>query len=246
MIFRMAAPGLVALALMGGAWPAHAQGRAPLPPMEAVVSQFSQVAFGHEHGASRNIIQKWSVPPSIAFFIRPKFDVKPHIRRIRGLLADIRGLTGLSQSAATPDNPVTLRFGFYPRSDFEKLPLGQSTEASRRYFRESACIAVAVNDPGHPGDITTGAIVIGTDISERLRRHCIVEELVQVLGLPNDACRYRPSLFCEDDLVDEMTPADRILLATLYDKRIAVGMSRVDAMPVVRRVIAELYTDAGG
>lgn len=214
--------------------------------MEAVVAQFSRVAFGHEHGVSRNIIQKWSVPPSIAFFIRPKFDVEPHIQRIRGLLADIHGLTGLSRSAVTANNPVTLRFGFYPRSDFEKLPLGPSTEDSRRFFSKSACIAVAVNDPGHPGDITTGAIVIGTDIPERLRRHCIVEELVQVMGLPNDACRYRPSLFCEADLVDEMTPADRILLATLYDKRIAVGMSQADAMPVVRQVISELYTAAGG
>ncbi len=242
----MAVAGIVALALTVSVGPAHSQSRAPLPPMEAVVAQFSHVAFGHEHGVSRDIIQKWSVPPSIAFFIRPKFDVEPHIRRIRGLLTDIHGLTGLSLTPASSGNLVTLRVGFYPRSDFRKLPLGAATEDTRRFFSESACIAVAVNDPGRPGDITTGAIVIGTDISERLRRHCIVEELVQVLGLPNDACRYRPSLFCEDDIVDEMTPADRILLATLYDQRIAVGMSRVDAMPLVRQVISELYTDAGG
>jgi hypothetical protein len=57
---------------------------------------------------------------------------------------------------------------------------------------------------------------------------------------------YRPSLFCEQDIVDRMTPADRILLATLYDERIAVGMTRVDAMPVVRQVISELYADSEG
>ncbi len=246
MFNRTCGAGFLALALLASIAPVQAQGRAPLPPLEAMVAQFSHVAFGHEHGASRDIVQKWSVRPLIAFFTRPQFDVGPHVGRIRGLLADIHELTGLSRATATEETPITLRFGFYPRSDFAKLPLGAPTAESRRFFSESACIAVAVNEPGHPGDIATGAIVIGTDISERLRRHCIVEELVQVLGLPNDACRYRPSLFCEDDLVDEMTAADRILLATLYDKRLAAGMSRVDAMPVIREVISEHYANASG
>ena len=245
-VTSLVVPSIVALALMGLVWPAHAQNRAPLPPVEDMVAQFSSVAFGHEHGISRDIIQKWTAPPSIAYFIRPQFDVEPHVRRIRGLLEEIYSLTGMAPPPADSGTSVTLRFGFYPRSDFRKLPLSERSEETRRFFSQSACIAVAVNNPNRPGDITTGAIVVGTDISERLRRHCIAEELVQVLGLPNDACLYRPSLFCEQDVVDHMTPADRILLATLYDERIAVGMTRVDAMPVVRQVISELYADSEG
>lgn len=236
--------GFCALALTGVVEPAYPNGRSPLPPYELVVEQFSNVAFGHEHGVSRNIIQKWSVPPSIGYFVRPQFDAQPHIIRISRLLTDINGLTGLSVASPTPKSIVTLRFGFYPRADFRKLPIRKESEESRRFLTESACVALPISSPDRPGDITTGAIVIGTDISDGLRRHCILEELVQVLGLPNDACKYRPSLFCEEDIVDEMTPADRILLAALYDDRIVVGMSRMDAMPVVRIVISELYAHA--
>ncbi len=234
--------GLAVLALQGFAQPAYSQGRGPLPPYEAVVQQFSDVAFGNEHGPSREIIQKWSEAPSLGFFVRSEDDLQPHIARIANLLADVDGLTGLSVTSATSQKPVTLRFGFYPRSDFRKLPIRNDTEQTHRFLSESACVALAVSDANRPGDITTGAIVIGTDISDGLQRHCIIEEMVQVMGLPNDACRYRPSLFCEDDFVDEMTRADRMLLAALYDDRLTVGMSRVAAMPLVREVIRELYT----
>jgi hypothetical protein len=236
--------GLAVLAVTGVVEPAYPQGRGVLPPFERVVEQFSEVAFGNEHGISREIIQKWSVPPSIGYFVQPQFDVQPHIKRISRLIADIDGLTGLSLTSGTTENIVTLRFGFYPRADFRKLPIRNDSEGTRRFFAESACVALAISNPNRPGDITTGAVVIGTDMSDSLRRHCILEELVQVLGLPNDACKYRPSLFCEEDIVYEMTPADRILLATLYDDRIVVGMSRVDAMPLVRTVISELYAHA--
>ena len=58
--------------------------------------------------------------------------------------------------------------------------------------------------------------------------------------MPNDACHYRPSLFCEYDRVAAMTPADQILLRTLYDRRLTPGMARDDARPIFRQIIAEL------
>lgn len=230
--------------MVGFVCPAFSQGRAPLPTYEAVVQQFVAVAFGHEHGRSRNIIQKWSAAPSIAYFVRPRFNARPHMARIAEVLADVDALTGLSITPASSNNAVTLRFGFYPRADFQKLPIRKDSEETRRFLSESACIALAISDPDRPGTLTTGAIVVGTDISGGLQSHCILEELVQVLGLPNDACLYRPSLFCESDMVNEMTGADRVLLAALYDDRITSGMSQLVAMPLIREVISELYAHA--
>ena len=83
-------------------------------------------------------------------------------------------------------------------------------------------------------------IMIGTDIDEGLRRHCLLEEMVQMMGLPNDACFYRPSLFCEDDYVSGMTQADIMLFKTLYDPRLQPGMAREDALPIARQILAEL------
>src|SRR5690606_11798226 len=133
-----------------------------------------------------------------------------------------------------------LRLGFYPRADFAKMPGSRDDPEFRRWVTTSACIALAVSDSEQAGRIKAGAIAIGTDISESQRQHCILEEMVQVLGLPNDACHYRPSLFCEADRVFALTPADAILLKTLYDERLAVGMTREEARPLVRQIIAEL------
>ena len=64
--------------------------------------------------------------------------------------------------------------------------------------------------------------------------------VVVIVGLPNDACHYRPSLFCEADRVFALTPADRILLRTLYDPRLSAGMAREEALPIVRIIVGEL------
>src|SRR3546814_20331915 len=86
-----------------------------------------------------------------------------------------------------------LRFGFYPRADFVKMPGPHDDPEYRRWVETSACIALAVGEGGDGGRgrIKSGAIALGTDIPEPQRQHCILEELVQVLGLPNDARPYQ-------------------------------------------------------
>jgi len=241
--FVGALPACVVLAVTGSSAPAQSQSPyTPLPPFEAVVDQFVDVAFSNEYGPSQGIVQKWSVAPNIAFFASPDYDAAPHLTRFDGLATEIADLTGLAIELTPKSRPVSLRVGFYPRSDFHKLPIAQDSADVQRFLNTSACVALAMTTSGTSGEIGTGAIVIGTDISPGLQRHCILEEFVQVLGLPNDACHYRPSLFCEDDMVNDMTPADQILLKALYDNRIVAGTRRNDALPLVRQVILELYS----
>lgn len=88
------------------------------------------------------------------------------------------------------------------------------------------------------------ALGLGREISARTRTHCLLEELVQVLGLPNDPCRYRPSLFCEDDFVTQLTAVDRILIQALYDPRLATGQPRDEALATVETIVADLVQPA--
>lgn len=109
-------------------------------------------------------------------------------------------------------------------------------------YGNSVCIGRAIY--GEQKNVLVKAVVVfDIDARDELMRHCIAEEMVQVMGIPNDACKYRPSLFCEDDLVDEMQPADRVLLRTLYDPRLKPGMTREEAMPIAREIIRELWRD---
>ena len=168
----------------------------------------------------------------------------PYLKAIGLHIEQIEGLTGIRVRAADSVDGATLRFGFYPRADFAKMPGRRDDPEFRRWVETSACIALAIGDREglNKGNIKSGAIAIGTDIPEAQRQHCILEEMVQVLGLSNDACYYRPSLFCEDDHVSEMTDADKMLLRTLYDRRIKTGMPRAEALPIIRTVLSELMS----
>lgn len=218
---------------------AAAANPAALPPFETIVAQFEDVAFGHEHGASQGVVQKWTEMPSLALYRAADYDINPYLRAIIGHFKAISELTGVKISTASAPEGATLRLGFYPRSDFGKMPGRKDDPEFRRWVATSACIAIAVNDSEEIGRIKAGAIAIGTDIPEQQRQHCILEEIVQVMGLPNDACHYRPSLFCEYDRVFSLTPADAILLRTLYDRRLPAGMKKDEARPIVRQIIAE-------
>lgn len=228
---------------LSAAAPAAATGLQP--SFEEVVQQFDAVVFGHEHGPSRGVVQKWTSAPDLALFATERWDPKPYLPALQAHIVEIGRLTGLAVTARRADaSRATLRIGFYPRAAFAQMPRVGSEAEFERWVTTSACIALAVQDPEQAGRIVAAAIAIGTDIPDGQRRHCILEELVQAMGLPNDACHYRPSLFCEKDRVFALTGADQILVRTLYDPRLKAGMKRAEALPLARAIIAELLPTA--
>jgi len=131
------------------------------------------------------------------------------------------------------------------RADFAaqaaRWPLGPDHHAAATAI--SACMAFLSVRNQH---IYWAGLLYGADLSPLYHRDCLLEELVQAMGLPNDACHYRPSLFCPDDLVDRLQGADAILLRTLYDPRLTPGVRRHEAMPVAATIIRELWESGAG
>ncbi|MEQ8246093.1 MAG: DUF2927 domain-containing protein [Alphaproteobacteria bacterium] len=76
--------------------------------------------------------------------------------------------------------------------------------------------------------------------------HCTYEELAQLIGPANDACHYRPSIFCDSDFPEAYTDADKIILRTTFDPRLRKGMTREEGMPIARQIIRELYEEQYG
>jgi len=68
----------------------------------------------------------------------------------------------------------------------------------------------------------------------------LIEELTQAIGPGNDNAVYRPSIFNNDFMAGELTINDRILVRTLYDKRIKPGMTRREIESIAREIIGEL------
>ena len=209
------------------------------PTLDEAVAQFRAVAFGDDFNAIAGVLLKRR-PGEVRFgFLAGEIAaLKPHATEIARAFDEIQELTGRRFVERKSDNPpfvITAR----NRKDFRStIPAGFPD--ADEIARTSACFALYLQQSA--GTIDRVVIVIGADISEARRRHCIQEEIVQSFGLVADACRYRPSLFCEADRhLTGMTPTDRLLLKTLYDPRLKAGMTETEAMPIVRTVLRELW-----
>ena len=71
-------------------------------------------------------------------------------------------------------------------------------------------------------------------------RACVVEELTQVLGLPNDSAQVAPSIFNDKSRYFELTEHDRWMLQMLYDPRIKLGMPREEAILTGRLILNDI------
>ena len=76
-----------------------------------------------------------------------------------------------------------------------------------------------------PADqIVRSIIVINEQRSIEAIDHCLLEELVQSMGLPNDTDVMRPSIFSDKDRMVSLSRNDELLLRTVYDPRLKAGL----------------------
>ncbi len=88
-----------------------------------------------------------------------------------------------------------------------------------------------------------GLVVIGSEVGGVMRRACLHEEIVQIIGLANDHPEVRPSIFNDDGEFALLTKHDEHLLRILYDPRLEPGMTAEEAMPIVRRIVDGIALD---
>ena len=70
-------------------------------------------------------------------------------------------------------------------------------------------------------------------------RACVVEELTQILGLPNDSATVEASIFNDHSQYFELTKNDRMLVQVLYHPRITFAMPRQQALRLARTITLE-------
>ncbi|MEM9725177.1 MAG: DUF2927 domain-containing protein [Pseudomonadota bacterium] len=101
------------------------------------------------------------------------------------------------------------------------------------------CFALFDASSPNGGLIRSGAVFIKAEIEQPLRDACLVEELTQSMGLIFDHDDVRPSIFNDDQEFIALTRHDEALLEILYDPRLQAGMTRAQAAPIVRQIVAE-------
>lgn len=81
--------------------------------------------------------------------------------------------------------------------------------------------------------INAGVIDIDT------ARACLVEELVQSLGLLGEVTIETDTILNDDIGYQGIGPIDTLILSVLYDQRVTPGLSSKKAIPIAKAVIAE-------
>lgn len=108
----------------------------------------------------------------------------------------------------------------------EKADLKGSTCFATIHTKGSEIRVVAVGVPAeHPRDVI---------------RTCVIEELTQVMGLPNDSESVNPSIFNDRSPYVDLTEDDKFLLKILYDPRMKVGTPRTEVAKIAATVMQEL------
>ncbi len=228
--------GLFFAALLSGA---HAQAPTWQQP-DYVEKAFIEIAFKREYKQGTFRLARWRQP--IRYYIRfekiapsPQLTetIERHMRRLSHLSGHIieRAPGPLDANiqiilTQTRDyaHQIRQRVGDY---DLANL-LSQSSNCMANF---------RVN---WSGEITDGWAIIPADQLENGVFHaCVVEELTQIMGLPNDSDWVNPSIANDHSAQQDLSPLDELFLKLLYDPALKPGITLEQARPILRRLIKQ-------
>jgi hypothetical protein len=209
--------------------------------LETLLRDFEIVAFGAEYQQKVDgRLHKWT--QQVRVYIDTRAGDPVLYRRLTAshldLLEELTGLQiGLVEEPDTANvvivfdrnaDLIASATRYAPNLDQDKVMLGDALCFGQYSHNSTGAIVRGVI--GIPSDRATSAGKLPA---------CIVEEITQVLGLPNDSDEVNPSIFNDRSVLDELSAHDRVLVRLLYDRRLPAGMSRDKAMAVAREILRE-------
>ena len=215
--------------------------------VEKYVDYFDRIVFRSEYtsGNSPHFIRKWP-GPTIRFKIG---GLKKPASRYRSVIA--RHSKSLSHYGAPkfveiPGNMPgeDLIFMFVRTEDM--LKAGRLLEKNEDVLRDLAkgrCYFLSYHMPD--GKLVKGMIVVNSELPDSNIQHCLLEEMAQSLGLPNDSPYVSPSLFNDREQRKTLSQIDKVLVRTLYDKRMSAGMPYKTALETAHEIISGLMGKVG-
>ncbi|MHA1528565.1 MAG: DUF2927 domain-containing protein [Alphaproteobacteria bacterium] len=218
-----------------------------------LVRNFERIALHHEAKITRpgsegnweqNPLQRWVGP--LNYRLSGSAVTAQDRGEVAALMNRIAGLTGLEIAETEVGwNFLILITTPEEQEEFsavlaQLLPETAKTFDLWRQTPRLICVAHNLFSSENRNHIVSGLVSIGSETGGLLRRACLHEEIVQALGLANDHPDVRPSIFNDDGEFALLTEHDEHLLRILYDRRLEPGMTAAQAMPIVRRIVAEL------
>ena len=225
---RLALPFLTFAAAGGGA---IAESRGAWPSPDMLARQFDRIAFTSEFGGQYRAgkLIRWEGPVTVRITGHAPDRFRTEVER---QMAELRQLSGLA-------------IDFAPEAAEGNAPsmvIEFSTSRGGTKFDPNAPCRTLIWETEF---VIRRVQIYITPYPDQLRRHCIAEELTQALGLADDSSLVRDSIFNDASSRQRIAPWDALMVRILYDPRLKAGMPRAEAMPHVRRIIADQLSRGG-
>ncbi len=204
------------------------------------VNSYNDIAFETEFNQGTDPwVRKFNSPVKYVF----RNFGSEHVRVWRDVAHTLEKVTGIQMSLVQHIQSGELPYANRPVT----VPLERGAVVIQGYEnRPNFCFAVLVTEPDdniHNGVIFGASVMVGQ--GNFTTRECLIEEMAQLMGLPNDSDIVSGSLFRKTTVAKTswLTWHDAIMLRTLYDERLKPGMHQTEAMPIVKVIIGELLEE---
>lgn len=226
-----------------------------------LAENFSKTAFGidpefHDAMSEQDLrevdmIRRWVKPITYAVAGRPTRNDQIALLEVMERISRASGL-GVAPYDGDPAVDWNMEIYFFNHEDrgafmdvLKERGLASHIELYSQLFSDkvicSGTMLRASDAAGNQtGEIEHALVFIRAELPDELRRSCIEEEIVQGMGLIRDDDSIRPSMFNEDEEFALMTTHDQYLMQILYDPRLSPGMTREEAMPIVRQIARQI------
>ncbi|PMG21929.1 DUF2927 domain-containing protein [Vibrio splendidus] len=208
-----------------------------------VETAFYNVALQHEYSQGNKPLAKWKQP--IKIWVDHRVGDEELHQELTEL--HIRHLSEVTQHPITivnKESEANVKWIYTRQSQWVSEAKSVLKLKSTEHLNNAICTAGYRTNS--KGEIVYAGIVIPVDQARSRGKlvACIVEEVTQVLGLPNDSDKAYPSIFNDHTPEDLLSPLDVVLLKLLYEPELKVGMTKAQAKPIVRKILKQ-YSETG-
>lgn len=203
---------------------------------------FSHIALNNEYDTYKHAVRKWHIP--IRVFIEHQVaDVALHTQLVQMHLSHLTEMTGHDIRLVDSLEKANLHLVFTRQSLWANEIVRLMGPGAVQNIHGSVCMAkFALNSLQQ---IERAWVVIPVDQAKMHGKlvACIVEEMTQVLGLPNDSEKVFPSIFNDKTQQDLLTGLDFILLKLLYSPSIRAGMTAAEVEQPLLNLLTQWQRD---
>lgn len=226
--------------------------------VDTVLSHFDNVVFGSEYAevAGAKQIQKWMSPVRVSIsamqgkmlqkqdggrelklsYVRP---AEGPVGLIRKHLTTLVKLTGIKSEEAGGDKKANFVIKLVPRLVMGQPFIAKDVDPAilKRLAKPGVCYFLTHSI--RSGAMFRALIVVNAELPPDQMDACLLEEMTQAMGLPNDSDIVQPSVFNQESTRQTLSNTDVLLVETLYDKRLPAGTPRNDALRIARELLSE-------